>query len=288
MLTTRAPAKVNLTLHIRGRRADGRHELESLVAFAGAADTLTLVPGTALSLTLGGATAEAAGDGDGNLVLQAARLLRDRIAGLTTGAFHLVKRLPVAAGIGGGSSDAAAALRLLARLNDLSPDDPRLLDAARGTGSDVPVCLDGHARIMRGAGEALGPPLIVPALFAVLVNPGVPVATAEVFGRIGLKVGETSRGPGHPAIKDGMERNRLLAALSQARNDLEPAAIRTAPVIADALSILRGREGCRLARMSGSGATVFGLFDDCRAAARARRAIAANAPGWWVKATVLR
>ncbi|PWB84023.1 MAG: 4-(cytidine 5'-diphospho)-2-C-methyl-D-erythritol kinase, partial [Methylocystaceae bacterium] len=156
MLVTRAPAKINLTLHILGRRADGYHELESLVAFSGGGDLLRLEPGAELTLAVDGPTAAAAGDGADNLVLRAARQLAERVPGLRLGAFRLTKRLPVAAGVGGGSSDAAAALRLLARANNLSPDDPRLLDAARATGSDVPVCLDPRARFMRGAGEEIG------------------------------------------------------------------------------------------------------------------------------------
>jgi hypothetical protein len=188
-LATRAPAKINLSLHVLGRRADGYHELESLVAFAGVGDTLSLTPDEPLSLTMEGPTAPRAGPLDNNLVLKGARHLVQRRHGLRLGAFRLVKRLPVAAGIGGGSSDAAAALRLLARLNGLSLDDPAVLDAARATGADVPVCLAARARFMRGVGERLGPPLKLPRMFAVLVNPAVPVETAQVFGALGLSPG---------------------------------------------------------------------------------------------------
>src|SRR4051794_31128949 len=151
-LATRAPAKINLTLHVLGRRADGYHQLESLVAFAGIGDDLQLVPASRLSLQVAGPTAALAGSDADNLVLKAAHLLAERVTGLRTGAFHLTKRLPVAAGIGGGSSDAAAALRLLARLNDLPLSHPALQDAARLTGADVPVCLEPKARMMRGIG----------------------------------------------------------------------------------------------------------------------------------------
>src|SRR3954452_3433571 len=176
-LTARAPGKINLTLHVLGRRADGYHELESLVAFAGAADTLSLTPAPALALAMEGPTAGSAGEGGDNLVLTATRHLAERVDGLRVGAFRLTKRLPVAAGIGGGSSDAAAALRLLARLNDLDLDPSGVPEAARATGADVPVCLVPRARMMAGVGERLGPALALPALFAVLVNPGVPVPT---------------------------------------------------------------------------------------------------------------
>src|SRR5262249_53667701 len=149
----RAPAKINLTLRVTGRRADGYHELESLVVFAGVGDTLTFTPGRALSLSVDGPTAAASGSIDDNLVMQTARTLAERVEGLKLGRFTLTKRLPVAAGIGGGSSDAAAALRLLARVNRIAFDDQRLMEAARVTGADVPVCLVPRARVMRGVGE---------------------------------------------------------------------------------------------------------------------------------------
>lgn len=288
MLVTRAPAKINLTLHILGRRDDGYHELESLVVFSGAGDTLSFSPGGALSLDVSGPTAPAAGAGDDNLVLRAARNLAERIDGLTLGAFRLEKRLPVAAGIGGGSSDAAAALRLLARANRLKADDPRLYEAARVTGSDVPVCLAGRARMMRGAGETLGPALRLPLLPAVLVNPGVPVETRPVFARLGLQPGERVEAAAHPIIGDGGSALELLALLSRGRNDLEDPACLQAPVIVDALAVLRAARGCKFARMSGSGATCFALFSTPHAAAKAARAIRTQHPEWWVKTAALR
>jgi len=289
MLVTRAPAKINLTLHVLGRRAaDGYHELESLVAFSGAGDTLSLTPGPALSLDICGPTAPAAGASDDNLVLRAARNLAERIEGFALGAFRLVKRLPVAAGIGGGSSDAAAALRLLAQANGLAPDDPRLFDAARVTGADVPVCLAGQARMMRGAGESLGPLLRLPLLPAVLINPGVPVETRPVFQRLGLQPGARVDGAAHPEIGCGAPAVELLAALAKCRNDLEDAACLQAPVIVDALAVLRAARGCKLARMSGSGATCFAIFSTPRLAARAARAIRMQHPEWWVKTAALR
>jgi 4-diphosphocytidyl-2-C-methyl-D-erythritol kinase len=287
-LVTRAPAKVNLTLHIRGRRADGYHDLESLVCFAGVADTLRLIPGDALSLTTDGPTAIAAGNGDDNLVLRAARHLRERVSGLRLGAFHLTKRLPVAAGIGGGSSDAAAALRLLAQLNGLPLDDPRLMDAARVTGADVPVGLAARARMMAGIGDELGPVLTLPPLFAVLVNPAVAVETKLVFGKIGLAPGKSGDAGKHPDLSKASDLPSLLLLLRRARNDMEDAASVIAPSITQVLGVLAVTPGCRLARMSGSGATCFGLFETCRAAARAAKVLRRDHPGWWAKATVLR
>lgn len=290
-LKTRAPAKVNLTLHVLGRREDGYHELESLVVFAGAADRLTLVPGDNLSLRVEGVTAEQAGPLDENLVIRAARALAERVPGLRLGAFHLTKNLPAAAGIGGGSSDAAGALRLLAEANGLTVQDPAVREAAAATGADIPVCLQPCARMMRGAGENVGPHLKLPPLFAVLVNPRVAVPTAGVFRALAIQPGISLAGAIHPRVETnpaGIDSGALLEALNEARNDLEAPALALAPVIGDALTLLREAPGCRLARMSGSGATVFGIYDDCRGAAQAARAIRHRQPGWWVKPTVLR
>ena len=288
LLTDRAPAKVNLTLHVLGRRpADGYHVLESLVAFAGTADRLTLTAGADLSLTVSGPTAGPAGPDADNLVIRAARGLAAKVPDLKVGAFHLVKRLPVAAGIGGGSSDAAAALRLLARLNGLTLDHPAVVEAARQTGADVPVCLDPLARMMRGAGEDVSLALGIEPLPAVLINPGVPVPTAPVFKALGLSVGQTLSGGEHPFIPADADAETVLATIGPARNDLEGPALTVAPVIGECLSALRG-QGSLLARMSGSGATVFGLFEDRQAAVRAAKRLRAAHPGWWIAPTFLR
>lgn len=289
-LVARAPAKVNLTLAVRRRRADGYHDLESLVVFAAAGDELRFSPGgEGISLVVRGRTAADAGPPGDNLVLKAARLLAERVPDLPGGTFTLVKRLPVAAGLGGGSSDAAAALRLLARAADLIPDDPRLMEAARLTGSDVPVCLSPAARFMRGTGHDLGAPLALPRLPALLVNPRVAVPTPAVFSRLGLAAGAKGQGDPAAVIEDGEARDRrvLLPLLARSRNDLEAPAQALAPVIGEALAMLRAGPACRLARMSGSGATVFGLYDTCRAAASAAKVIAAARPDWWVKPTML-
>jgi 4-diphosphocytidyl-2-C-methyl-D-erythritol kinase len=287
VLRDRAPAKVNLTLRILGRRADGYHELESLVAFAGLADELTFVPEVPLALALEGPTASQAGPRDDNLVLKAARAAAERITGLRLGSFALTKRLPAGGGLGGGSSDAATALRLIARANALSLDDPRLAAAALATGADVPVCLAAEPRIMRGVGEALGRPLALPALPAVLAGPGFPLATKDVFAALGLKPGERT---GAGALNDAAvptEREALLRFLEAHPNDLEAPALRLAPPIGDLLVGLRGEPGCRLARMSGSGTTCFGLFDTQSDAEIAANRLSAAHPTWWVEATTL-
>lgn len=290
-LATRAPAKVNLSLRVLGRRADGYHELDSLVAFAGVGDELGLTPGESGGLQISGPFAAGLSEAPDNLVLKAVRVLREEIAGLRSGRFHLVKRLPVASGIGGGSADAAAALRLLARLNGLPLSHPALLAAASRIGADVPVCLEARARVMAGIGERLGPPLRLPRLFALLVNPGVTVETAPVFRALGLQAGEGHAGGVRAFEAEELSpatSTALIAALAAAGNDLEAPARIVAPIVGEVLSALSALPGCRLARMSGSGATCFALFDDCRASAAAGKLLAKRQPDWWVKPTVLR
>ena len=286
MLFSRAPAKLNLSLSVLGRRGDGYHDLASLVAFARFGDGLWLEPGPGLALDVAGPTAAGAGAASDNLVLAAARHLSALAPGLRAGRFRLLKRLPAAAGIGGGSSDAAAALRLLARLNALALDDPRLMQAAIATGADVPVCLAGCARMMSGKGEQLGPPLALPLLFAVLVNPGVAAETRKVFAAMGLRPGETALSAPPPRL-EARDAPAWIAALRRSGNDMEDAACSLAPVIVDVLAVLAAARGCGIARMSGSGATCFGLFSERRAAMRAGRAIARAHPGWWVRASVI-
>jgi 4-diphosphocytidyl-2-C-methyl-D-erythritol kinase len=281
-----APAKVNLTLRVIGRRADGYHEIESLVVFAAVGDTLTFTPGGDLSLMVRGPTAAASGEVGENLVLKAARRLSDRIEGLKLGRFLLSKRLPVAAGLGGGSSDAAAALRLLARANGITLDDPRLLAAARATGADVPVCLDPRPRVMRGIGEILSAPVDLAQFPTVLVNPRVAVPTKDVFAALRLKPA-TSAGASTPSRGGGERNSGLLRTIADDRNDLEAPAIGLQPVIAKVLNHLHALTGCRLARMSGSGATCFGLFDSGRAATAAAQALRSKNPNWWIRATTL-
>ena len=200
-LSDEGRAKVNLTLRVVGRRADGYHDLESVVAFADCADRLTLTPGPDLDLKMSGPLAQACGETSDNLVLKAARLLAERVPDMKAGNFTLDKVLPVAAGIGGGSADAAAALRLLAQLNGLALDDPRLIEVAQLTGADVPVCLGSRACVMTGVGETLLP-LSLPKMPCVMVNPRVPVATNDVFKALGLRNGELLVGATDVLLQD--------------------------------------------------------------------------------------
>jgi 4-diphosphocytidyl-2-C-methyl-D-erythritol kinase len=291
MLIEEGRAKVNLTLRVVGRRVDGYHELESVVAFADCADRLSLAPGAALDLTMSGPLAQACGETSDNLVLKAAHLLGERVPGLKIGSFTLDKVLPVAAGIGGGSADAAAALRLLAQLNGLALDDKRLLDVALETGADVPACLTSRACDMTGVGESLLP-LSLPIMPCVLVNPRVPVATRDVFAALGLRHGELLVGAADviqatawpeqgASVEDWVE---VLAASS---NDLEAPATRIQPVIGEVIAALSAANGAWLARMSGSGATCFAIFENTAEAQRAAQKIQLDHPQWWVHAGVL-
>ena len=286
-LVESAPAKVNLTLRVLGRRADGYHDIESLAAFADVGDRLALTPGDALTLTVVGPSAAQTGAEADNLVTEAARALAARIPGLCAGAFRLQKNLPVAAGLGGGSADAAAALRLLAKANKLAPDDPRLRDAARATGADVPVCLDPCARLMRGIGEILSAPLPLPRLHALLVNPGVAVPTKLVFSgwRPSANPIRALDSTADFAVPKMQNEDQFLDWLASEANDLEVSAIALEPAIAEVLASLRAATGCRLARMSGSGATCFGLFERAGATRAAARLLRAEHPSWWVRAT---
>ena len=291
LLTETARAKVNLTLRVLGRRPDGYHDIESLVVFADCADTLTLTPGSELSLATGGPGAADCGEMADNLVIRAALLLGERIPGLMLGRFTLDKHLPVAAGIGGGSADAAAALRLLARANNIAIDDPRIVAVARDTGADIPVCLASRACTMTGVGENLSM-LDVPSMPCVMVNPRVGVATKDVFAALGLGKGELLAGigdvmlsPGWPA--DGASLDEWIEAIGHGTNDLESPALEVEPVIGDVLQALRDTNGVRLARMSGSGATCFGVFSTDAEARAAAQLIARAYPAWWVHAGVL-
>jgi 4-diphosphocytidyl-2-C-methyl-D-erythritol kinase len=282
----RALAKINLTLQVVGRRPDGYHDLESLVVFARVGDTLSFSPAQKLALSVSGPTAAASGAIDDNLVLKAGRALAARVDGLKLGRFELAKRLPVAAGLGGGSADAAAALRLLARANRIAPDDPRLVEAARVAGADVPVCLDPRPRVMRGIGDVLSEPLALPNLPAVLVNPRVAVPTKDVFAAWHRHARAAKAASFEmPAVRP--KAKALIDAIAASANDLETPAISIAPVIADVLDALRGLKSCRLARMSGSGATCFGVFASVPAAAAAARTLRAAHRTWWIRATTL-
>ena len=291
-LSDEGRAKVNLTLRVNGRRGDGYHDLESVVAFADCADRLTLTPGPELSLNMSGPLAEACGETSDNLVLKAARLLAARVPGMKAGSFSLDKVLPVAAGIGGGSADAAAALRLLAQLNGLAPDDPRILEVAKLTGADVPVCVASRACVMTGVGETLQP-LALPTMPCVMVNPCVPVATKDVFGALGLRNGQLLVGAADVFLQDGSwpEQGASLEdwveTLAASSNDLEAPAMKIEPVIGEVISALSATNGAWLSRMSGSGATCFAIYENTADAQRAAEKIRRDHPGWWVHAGTL-
>jgi 4-diphosphocytidyl-2-C-methyl-D-erythritol kinase len=269
-----APAKINLHLHVTGRRADGYHLLDSLVAFAGAADAVTVEPGEGHSLTLAGPEAGALTAEPDNLVLRAARLLAEAAGRELPGAaLRLEKRLPVASGIGGGSADAAAALRALNRFWGLGMAGPALEALALRLGADVPVCLASRPTRMQGVGEVLSAAPALPRFGMVLANPRISLATPRIFA---ARTGPFSP----PAVLPARwaDAAAMAEALRSLRNDLEPPAIALCPAIADVLAALSALPGALMARMSGSGATCFAIFAD---AAAAERAVARLPAAWW-------
>jgi 4-diphosphocytidyl-2-C-methyl-D-erythritol kinase len=276
-----APAKINLYLHVVGRRPDGYHLLDSLVAFAGVHDTVAVDRADALTLTIDGPSAAALDPGGDNLVLEAARALAAAAGVAPRARIALAKRVPVAAGVGGGSADAAAALRALAALWGLADDFP-LAPIALELGADVPVCLHGTAAFVGGIGEALAPPPALPPAPLLLVNPGTPLATARVFAARGGAYSTTARFAESPATVADLAR-----VLTVRRNDLEPVARGLAPAVGAALDALRATPGCLLARMSGSGASCFALFAEQSDCAAAGGRLAAAHPDWWVAPTRL-
>ena len=273
--TALARAKVNLALHVVGRRADGYHLLDSLVVFADVGDRITVAPGQGLRLTVTGPQGGGLAADDDNLCLRAARAMAGPGAQIT-----LEKHLPVASGIGGGSADAAATLQALARLWRVPLPDAA---AVLALGADVPVCLAGRPARMEGVGEVLSllPPL--PAAWLVLVNPGVAVSTPAVFRALERR--DNARLPA--TLPRLATHGELAAFLMMQRNDLEAPAMALAPVIGQVRSALSAQSGCLMARMSGSGATCFGLFPDALNAAAAAAALRQAQPGWWVKAAEL-
>ena len=268
-VTDFAPAKINLTLHVTGQRADGYHLLDSLVVFAGVGDSVTVAAAPALSLAITGPMGAMLPVTDDNLVLRAARAMG------ATAQITLHKVLPVSSGIGGGSADAAACLRALARLTGQALPGP---DQVLALGADVPVCLAGTPARMTGIGEALGPVPPLPAAWLVLANPGVAVSTPAIFRALARR--DNAPMPASlPRLKTTAD---LAAFVAMQRNDLESPAIALQPVIAQVKTALTAQPGCMLARMSGSGATCFGLFADPLSANAAARALQAAQPGWWV------
>jgi 4-diphosphocytidyl-2-C-methyl-D-erythritol kinase len=271
--TEAAPAKVNLYLHVTGRKADGYHLLDSLVVFTQAADTVRYAPAEELSLVLDGPEGAALSAEPDNLVLRAACLLAAEAGVAPAGQLGLEKHLPVASGIGGGSADAAAALRLLARAWGLTLGAPRLEALAARLGADVPVCVAGHPARMEGVGEILSAAPRLPECGMVLANPRLPLPTPAVFKA--RRGGFTPRA----VLPAGWADAAAMAAdLSACRNDLEAAAIGLCPPVADVLAALRALPGCLLARMSGSGATCFALFANAGLAAKAAGMLP---EAWW-------
>lgn len=270
MITETAYAKINLALHVRRRRTDGYHDLESLFAFAAHGDELSAEPSDCLSLTIKGQFSEGLSAGEDNLVIRAARALRAAFGVNEGAALHLDKRLPVASGIGGGSADAAATLRLLARMWRIDPLHPHLFEIAWGLGADVPACLASVTTWGEGRGDELraveidgisGTPLL-------LINPLIPLATGAVFAGWD----QIDRGPLDPYD------------YGNARNDLSASATAIVPQIAEILAKLAEQSGLTLARMSGSGATCFGLFESVSA----RDGAAVQFWDMWCLATHLR
>ncbi len=272
-----APAKINLYLHVVGRREDGYHLLDMLIAFAGAGDRITVAPAGDLTLRGDGHFATGVPGGEDNLILKAARGLAALAGRPPEAAIHLEKNLPPASGIGGGSADAAATLRALEELWGLSIPRSELRGLALSLGADVPVCLHGRASFSSGIGEVLNAAPPLPETWLVLVNPGVPVSTPAVF--TARRAGFSDPAPFDTPPADAAHLARLLAERS---NDLEIPARALAPEVGTVLEALRRSEDILLARMSGSGATCFGLFGTEKTARTAARNIASAYPGWWV------
>lgn len=283
VLVEAARAKINLTLRVLGRRPDGYHELESLVAFADVGDRLTLDTEASDGFSLAGPTAPAV-EGP-NLVERVMAAVRAADPGLPLGHVHLEKHLPVAAGIGGGSADAAAALRLIQRRWPGRPAIAQIAADAAQLGADTPACLMSRALVMTGIGERLWPLAKLDPLPAVLVNPRVPLATANVFRALDARPMAVDTAPlDWPEALTASDAVRLIA---DRPNDLEPVARKLEPAIEGVLAELSKQPGCRLTRMSGSGPTCFGVFDSQAGAKAAADALSRAHPAWWVQATAL-
>ena len=281
---TLAPAKVNLFLHVGPPGSDGYHPLASLVAFADVGDRLSATPGRGLSLEVSGPFASALADEPDNLVLRAVRALAGRCGVAADLALRLDKRLPIAAGLGGGSADAGAALRAAREVWGLEVDDAMLAEVAAGIGADGPMCLFARPAWAEGRGDRLTPERRLPPLPAVLVNPGVPSPTGPVYRAYDA---DPAAGADRPADPDDWSVRGVIDWLGGRRNDLQAAAIALQPAIGQALAAVAATPGVRLARMSGSGATIFGLCETPESAAAAARRLAADQGEAWVRATLL-
>jgi 4-diphosphocytidyl-2-C-methyl-D-erythritol kinase len=280
-----APAKVNLTLHIKGKRSDGYHELESLVVFADVCDELVFTPASEDRLSLEGPFAGLV-DGE-NLVLKAKRAVASWLGVAINGDFRLKKNIPVAAGLGGGSSDAAAAIRALLKVHHRAEDAKTFIKQSATIGADVPVCLQNSAAWMCGLGERVTPVSGLTPLPAILVNPRIKVSTAAVFKTLNAKPLQSDEAGPPPVFPGWKDPEEAAAWLNGGRNDLEAPAIALEPAVETVLGTIRDLKGCLLSRLSGSGPTCFGIFSSQDAAARAASEIARSYPNWWVQATTL-
>ncbi len=285
-----ARAKVNLSLRVTGRRPDGYHELDGLTAFAEAGDLVTVHDADELSLEVVGPyaaalSADAVPDEPAteNLVLRAARALAEATGRTARARIVLDKQLPVAGGLGGGSADAAAALHALCQLWGVDPAPARLAEIGLQLGADVPVCLHGYAAFVSGIGERLGPAPHLPEAYLLLANPGIELSTGAVFKALD---GQTS-GPAARWDAPPRDAGALAEYLARDGNDLEGPARRLRPEIDAVLSALASRPGCLIARMSGSGASCFGLFADVASAEAAAAQLTADQPSWWLRAARL-
>ncbi|MRG70931.1 4-(cytidine 5'-diphospho)-2-C-methyl-D-erythritol kinase [Alphaproteobacteria bacterium HT1-32] len=283
LVTEFAAAKINLWLHVTGRREDGYHLLDSLIAFAGVGDRLTLTRSDDLSLSLTGPFSEGLTTTSDNLVIRAATLLASEAGIRPAAAITLEKNLPVASGIGGGSADAAAAIRGLSKLWNLSLPTEVTARIALRLGADVPMCLAGQAALASGIGEVLHPVGQMAPAWLVLVNPRVAISTPEIFRLRENSFTDITT----PAAGKLATLADLTAALRERHNDLQPPAIRLAPVIGEVLERLRGLSGCQHAAMSGSGATCFGLFEDRQTAEQAAGSLSSENSKWWSAAAPL-
>lgn len=269
MVDVFAPAKVNLTLHVTGQRADGYHLLDSLVMFADIGDRVSVTVAEDNRLTVDGPMAGDVPVDESNITMKAACLMDVPVH------VELTKNLPHAAGLGGGSSDAAATLKALSEISGKP-----IPDNAVSLGADVPTCLSGSAARMQGIGDVVTPLSGLPVLHAVLVNPNLPVLTSEVFRRLKKR----DNAPMPKDIPQGLDSNGLIDWLRDMRNDLEEAAIDAEPVVRQVFDTLSVTPGCKLTRMSGSGGTCFGLYSDAETAASAAGRLREGFPGWWVSA----
>jgi 4-diphosphocytidyl-2-C-methyl-D-erythritol kinase len=282
MLHETARAKLNLTLEVKGRRPDRFHELKSLVAFTDFGDSVELKPGPEFSLEIDGPFAPVLGT-KGNLILAAAEAAKATCPGLTLGRFRLIKELPIASGVGGGSADAAASLRLLARANPGKLQMDMLVDIACKLGSDVTACLSGKPAMMTGRGEMVREISGFPVCGVLLANPGVELATAKVYDLLGAKPCRENDHPAKALPQFDGSFEKLIDYARARGNDLEAPALKLAPAIGEVLALLT-ELGPSLARLSGSGATCFALFDTAQEAASAGLSLSRRQSNWWVKA----